>query len=69
MDLTRAPFLAKARRLGLPVDYWVINDPAEASALLDRGADGIVTDAPGLMAQVFAEHPRTEGWRQRHPSG
>lgn len=39
-------FLAKARSQGLAVDYWVINDPAEAARLTRLGADGVMTDDP-----------------------
>ncbi|ACY17740.1 glycerophosphoryl diester phosphodiesterase [Haliangium ochraceum DSM 14365] len=48
-------FLAKCHALGLRVDYWTINDPAEARRLLDLGADGIMTDDPEAIAPVFAE--------------
>jgi glycerophosphoryl diester phosphodiesterase len=56
----------RAHALALKVDYWVVNDAALATQLLDHGADGIVTDVPEVMAQVFSAHPRTEGWRKRH---
>lgn len=52
--LDTAGFIAKAHALGLRVDYWTINDPREATRLLDLGADGIVTDDPAVMAPVFA---------------
>jgi glycerophosphoryl diester phosphodiesterase len=47
-------FIRRCRRLGLRVDYWVVNDPKEARALLGRGATGIVTDDPGRLAPVMA---------------
>jgi glycerophosphoryl diester phosphodiesterase len=65
LDLTAPRFLAKCRALGLRVDYWVVNDPAQATRLLERGADGIITDDPRAMARVFAESPRTASWRER----
>ena len=49
-----APFIERCHSLGLPVHYWTINDPAEAARLLDRGADGIMTDDPAAIAPVFA---------------
>lgn len=55
LSLTRPAFLAKCHELGLRVDYWTINDPAEARRLLDLGADGIMTDDPRAIAPVFAE--------------
>lgn len=33
-------------QLGLRVDFWTIDDPAEAQKLLALGADGIMTDDP-----------------------
>jgi glycerophosphoryl diester phosphodiesterase len=65
LDLANRICIEKAHAVGLPVDYWVVNDPAEADRLLDLGADGIVTDEPKLLADVFAKHVRTRGFRQR----
>jgi glycerophosphoryl diester phosphodiesterase len=61
---TRA-YIEKAHAAGLRVDYWVVNDHAEAERLLDLGADGIVTDDPAGMGNVFGHHIRTRGWRAR----
>jgi glycerophosphoryl diester phosphodiesterase len=41
--------LAKLHRIGLRVDYWTINDPAEAQRLVALGADGVMTDDPALI--------------------
>lgn len=41
--------LRKLHRLGLRVDYWTINDPAEARSLVVLGADGIMTDDPARI--------------------
>lgn len=49
----RPAFLAKCHSLGLRVDYWVIDDPAEAKRLLDLGADGIMTNDPAAIRPVF----------------
>jgi glycerophosphoryl diester phosphodiesterase len=68
IDLSQPAFIDKCHRLGMAVDYWVINDRRLAATLLDRGADGIVTDDPGAIAQLFRESPRTAGWRERHGS-
>ncbi|HEY5960811.1 MAG TPA: hypothetical protein VIV60_29855, partial [Polyangiaceae bacterium] len=56
----------KCHRLGLGVDYWVINDTALAAELLGRGADGIVTDNPAVMAELYRSSPLTAAWRARH---
>jgi glycerophosphoryl diester phosphodiesterase len=49
----RPAFLAKCHSLGLRVDYWVVDDPAEAKRLLDLGADGIMTNDPAAIRPVF----------------
>ena len=35
--------------LGLRVDFWTIDDPAEASRLFALGADGVMTDDPRAL--------------------
>ena len=47
-------FIAKCHRLGIRVDFWTINDPAEARRLVALGADGIMTDDPARMAPALA---------------
>lgn len=66
LDLSTGRLIDKCHRLGLAVDYWVIDDPAEAARLLARGADGIITDDTRALATVFASSPRTAAWRARH---
>jgi glycerophosphoryl diester phosphodiesterase len=66
LRLDRGAIVRKAHDWGLAVDFWVINELAEAERLLELGADGIVTDDPRGMAQLFARSPRTAGWRERH---
>jgi len=53
-------FIAACRRLGLRVDYWVVNDPGEAAELLARGATGVMTDDPGLVAPAFPSRRTAE---------
>jgi glycerophosphoryl diester phosphodiesterase len=57
--LGRAPivtprFVRAAHRAGLPVHVWTIDDQATMERLLDLGVDGIMTDRPRLLAEVFA---------------
>jgi glycerophosphoryl diester phosphodiesterase len=47
--------MRRCRRLGLRVEFWTVNDPAEARLLLARGATGIMTDDPAVIAPVFRE--------------
>jgi glycerophosphoryl diester phosphodiesterase len=49
----RAPFIAKCHSVGLRVDYWVIDDAAEAARLLELGADGIMTNDPAKIVGLF----------------
>lgn len=67
LNLTKPRLLKKCRRLGLPIDYWVINDASEAKRLLELGAAGIMTDDTRAIAAVFAESSQTAAWRRRHP--
>ncbi|MCD4750811.1 MAG: hypothetical protein K8R59_15670 [Thermoanaerobaculales bacterium] len=53
--LDRSTFLKRCRRLDLRIDYWVVNDPFEARALLQQGATGLMTDDPALIAPVMRE--------------
>lgn len=50
----RPAFVAKCHSLGLRVDYWTIDDPAEAERLLALGADGIMTNDPVALLPLFA---------------
>jgi glycerophosphoryl diester phosphodiesterase len=50
----RAAFVAKCHSLGLRVDFWVVDDRAEAARLLELGADGIMTNDPAAIRPLFA---------------
>jgi glycerophosphoryl diester phosphodiesterase len=50
----RKPFIAKCHSLGLRVDFWTIDDLAEARRLLDLGADGIMTNDPAALKPLFS---------------
>ena len=65
LDLSSPRFIEKCHRLGLKVDYWVINQASEAARLLDNGADGIITDDVAKIAELFASSERTAAWRTR----
>jgi glycerophosphoryl diester phosphodiesterase len=50
-----AGFIRAAHRAGLPVHAWTVNEEAVMHELLDLGVDGIMTDRPRLLCEVFAQ--------------
>jgi glycerophosphoryl diester phosphodiesterase len=54
LDLGQRWVRDRCDRLGLRLDYWVVNDPARARALLARGADGVVTDDVAALRPVVS---------------
>jgi glycerophosphoryl diester phosphodiesterase len=55
LTIVTARTVAAARRVGLPLGVWTVNDPATMRRLLALGVDGIITDRPDLLAQLLAE--------------
>jgi glycerophosphoryl diester phosphodiesterase len=51
----RPAFIAKCHSLGLRIDFWTIDDRAEAARLIALGADGIMTNDPAAIRPVV--HP------------
>ena len=42
-------------RMGLQVHVWTVNRPAMMERLLNRGVDGIMTDRPDLLKEMFTK--------------
>ena len=51
--LAGASAIARWHRRNLLVWVWTVNDPLEASRLIDNGVDGIISDTPGALATLF----------------
>jgi glycerophosphoryl diester phosphodiesterase len=49
LDLTAPWVVRKVRAAGLRLDYWTVNDAAEATRLCALGVDGIMTDDPATV--------------------
>ena len=47
--------VAAARRLGLEVHAWTVNDPADVARVRDAGVDAIVTDHPARVRRLLRE--------------
>ena len=52
-DLATRGFARAAHRSNLAVHYWTINEPEEMRHLIDIGADGIMTDYPHRLQEVY----------------
>lgn len=53
--LATSEMIARARRQGLGIHVWTINDTTEMHEMIDRGVDNIITDKPELLANVLKE--------------
>ncbi|MCX6031299.1 MAG: glycerophosphodiester phosphodiesterase family protein [Chloroflexi bacterium] len=48
-----AAYLAWARRLGLPVRVWTVNDEADMRRMIALGVDAIITDVPDVTLALL----------------
>jgi glycerophosphoryl diester phosphodiesterase len=56
-----------ARKAGLKLYAWTVDDAADANRLRSLGVDGITTNRPGwLRKRIFARHPRHENTDTPH---
>lgn len=58
IDLTQRNIVKGARRQGIDIYYWTINDPTTMRKLLRQGVDGIMSDNPALLQKVMDEEFR-----------
>lgn len=55
-DLATKHFVKTANRHNMAVHYWTINDIEDMKHLIDIGADGIMTDYPHRLKEVYEEY-------------
>ena len=53
--LTRA-FVRTARRAGIPVQAWIVDDADEMRKLIGWGVTGLISDRPDVAMRVRADH-------------
>jgi glycerophosphoryl diester phosphodiesterase len=56
-------FVRHAHRLGLRVHVWTIDDPQVMADLLDLGVDGIMTDQPRVLRDLYVSRGLWPGTR------
>ena len=56
INLATPGLIKAAHDHNMAVHYWTINDPDEMRMLIELGADGIMTDYPHRLAEVYAEY-------------
>jgi glycerophosphoryl diester phosphodiesterase len=61
LDLASHGFVEFARRHGLAVHYWTIDDPDEIRRLFELGADGVMTTDPEAAVRARAAALRPTG--------
>jgi glycerophosphoryl diester phosphodiesterase len=58
-------FIRRAHAAGLQVHVWTVNDRELMGELLDRGADGIMSDQAGVLREVLISRG---SWHPRRPA-
>jgi glycerophosphoryl diester phosphodiesterase len=56
INLMRADMIKNAHKHNLAVHYWTIDDKETMRELIGIGADGIMTNYPHRLAEVYAEY-------------
>ena len=59
MPIVTRRFVERCHRLHIDVHVWTVNEASDARELLDLGVDGLMSDAPDLIAPVIAERAAT----------
>ena len=56
LPLATARVIARVRALGIPVHVWTLNHPRAARKYLQRGVDGIMSDDPAALSDLFTQY-------------
>jgi glycerophosphoryl diester phosphodiesterase len=54
-------FVSAAHARGLQVHVWTVDTADEATAMLDLGVDGIMTDRPAMLKQLLEKRGQWSG--------
>jgi glycerophosphoryl diester phosphodiesterase len=57
LGLTSSEFIRGAHDRGLAVHFWTVDEPERMRALIDAGADGVMTNRPDVLARVLEGSP------------
>lgn len=57
ISLANRRAIRRLHAAGLRVDFWTIDDPAEAARLFAMGADGVMTDDPRAITRGLRDRP------------
>ena len=60
LDLATSRLVTNAHDHNIAVHYWTVNDKDEMRHLIEIGADGIMTDYPHRLAEVYAEYSESD---------
>jgi glycerophosphoryl diester phosphodiesterase len=55
-------FVRTARRAGVPVHAWIIDDPADMRRLVDWGVTGLITDRPDVALSLMRSTSAPSRW-------
>lgn len=55
-DMVDDQLVMEARKLGMRIIPWTVNDKTDMHRLLQLGVDGIITDYPDRLLEVLSEH-------------
>ena len=56
VNLATKDFVKAANNHNIAVHYWTINDPEDMKTLIEIGADGIMTDYPHRLKEIYESY-------------